>query len=110
MSGEQATRVVNIKHDDFDVYIGRMNPGRGLAQSIWANPFAIDGQTTRNQAIELFREHLENRPDLLARIHELKGKRLGCWCKPKACHGDILARLADGKPLDEIQPQQTSLF
>ena len=21
---------------------------------------------------------------------ELKGKTLGCWCKPEDCHGDIL--------------------
>jgi hypothetical protein len=26
---------------------------------------------------------------------ELKGKVLGCWCKPDACHGDVLAELAD---------------
>jgi hypothetical protein len=26
---------------------------------------------------------------------ELKGKKLGCWCKPNACHGDVLAELAD---------------
>ena len=29
-------------------------------------------------------------------VKELKGKVLGCWCRPeKACHGDILAYLAD---------------
>jgi hypothetical protein len=26
---------------------------------------------------------------------ELKGKVLGCWCSPKACHGDILAKIAN---------------
>jgi len=26
---------------------------------------------------------------------ELKGKTLGCWCKPYQCHGDVLAELAD---------------
>ena len=36
-----------------------------------------------------------NRFDLLAQLHTLKGKRLACWCKPKACHGDVLAKLAD---------------
>jgi hypothetical protein len=25
------------------------------------------------------------------RIHELKGKTLGCFCKPEACHGDVIA-------------------
>lgn len=26
---------------------------------------------------------------------ELEGKNLGCWCKPEACHGDILVKLID---------------
>ena len=26
---------------------------------------------------------------------ELKDKVLGCWCKPLACHGDVLADIAD---------------
>jgi hypothetical protein len=26
---------------------------------------------------------------------ELKGKTLGCFCKPLACHGDVLAYIAD---------------
>lgn len=24
-------------------------------------------------------------------IEKLRGKRLGCFCKPKPCHGDIIA-------------------
>lgn len=31
-----------------------------------------------------------------AELRKLRGKRLGCWCKPEACHADILAELADG--------------
>ena len=23
----------------------------------------------------------------------VKGKRLGCWCKPNKCHGDIIIKL-----------------
>ena len=34
-----------------------------------------------------------NRPELLDALHELKGKRLGCYCKPAACHGDVLVEL-----------------
>ena len=34
-------------------------------------------------------------PALLAALPELRGKRLGCWCAPQACHGDVLAQLAD---------------
>ena len=28
---------------------------------------------------------------------ELRGKVLGCWCKPALCHGDVLAIIADGE-------------
>lgn len=36
-----------------------------------------------------------NSPEHLARIPELEGKILGCWCAPQACHGDVLAELAN---------------
>ncbi len=36
-----------------------------------------------------------HKPELLESLHELKGKTLCCFCKPKACHGDVLAELAD---------------
>lgn len=26
-------------------------------------------------------------------LDELKGKTLGCWCKPECCHGDVLINL-----------------
>jgi len=28
-------------------------------------------------------------PELLERLPEPKGKALGCWCAPEACHGEI---------------------
>ncbi|WNZ62248.1 DUF4326 domain-containing protein [Myxococcus sp. MxC21-1] len=28
----------------------------------------------------------------------LRGKRLGCWCKPGPCHADILAEWVDAQP------------
>jgi hypothetical protein len=44
----------------------------------------------------MYTEYIKNKPELLKLIPvELKGKTLGCWCKPEACHGDILAELAD---------------
>lgn len=26
-------------------------------------------------------------------LHAVQGKVLGCWCKPRDCHGDILVEL-----------------
>jgi len=35
-------------------------------------------------------------PELIERAkRELRGRTIACWCKPEACHGDILAELAD---------------
>lgn len=42
---DQPTRVVHVKHEEYDVYIGRANPRNRLKASPWANPFkvGIDG-------------------------------------------------------------------
>lgn len=90
------TMVVHVNDaGGYDVYIGRAVRRRGFEGSKWGNPFPL-AMGTREQVIEAFRRHLLESPDLLAALPELKGKRLGCWCKPKACHGDVLAELADG--------------
>ena len=48
-------------------------------------------------AFDSFRWYLERRtredPAFLADVRALKGKRLGCWCKPKRCHGDEIVCL-----------------
>jgi len=91
------TRVVNVRSDEpYDVYIGRTHPGSGLEQSDWHNPFKIGVDGTREEVIEKFENYLtQDREDLMARLPELRGKTLACWCKPSDCHGDVLARLAD---------------
>lgn len=76
-------KVVNIKKNEpYDVYIGR--------GSKWGNPFK---NGTRKQNIMDYKEYIMERPDLLKELRELKGKRLGCYCAPLPCHGDILIEL-----------------
>lgn len=41
---------------------------------------------------------MRSSPELMARLGELRGKTLGCWCKNKGgkgkrCHGDTLVKL-----------------
>ena len=50
---------------------------------------------SRDEAIESYREWIVKQPQLLRDLHELKGKTLGCWCKPKTCHGDVLVELVN---------------
>lgn len=83
------TSVVHCRRDEYDVYIGR--------PSKWGNPFQVGVHGTRRQVIDMYREWILTQPLLLASMEELRGKVLGCWCKPSDCHGDVLVELCDGK-------------
>ncbi len=81
------TRVVHV-NDPHDTYIGR--------PSKWGNCFVVGVDGTRDEVIAKHAEWVYTQPELIAQIKsELKGKRLGCWCYPKPCHGDVLAWIAD---------------
>jgi hypothetical protein len=79
------TRVVNVRHEPCDVYIGR--------PSIFGNPFTTGSHRSREGAIDMYRSHFYQKirmdVDFKKAIQSLKGKTLGCYCKPLACHGDI---------------------
>lgn len=91
------TTVVHCRRSDFDVYIGRRN--NLFPESKWHNPFRIGKDGTRAEVIAKYRLYVLSRPDLMESLHELKDKRLGCWCSPKPCHGDVLADLCDNPHL-----------
>jgi hypothetical protein len=48
---------------------------------------------SREEAVSKYREWILQQPHLLDKLESLRGKTLGCWCKPKACHGDVLVQL-----------------
>lgn len=88
------TKVVHMKKEKYDIYIGR--------PSEWGNPFSHRDGTlaaykveTREEAVAAYRKWILTKPELLKRLPELKDKVLACWCAPLACHGDVLAELAD---------------
>jgi len=100
------TQVVNIRNRACDVYIGRAM--RGRPGSPFANPFRITANASREQVISRYRLWLAQQPELLQALEGLRGKRLGCWCKPLACHGDVLVELLEGPEPDS--PRQENLF
>lgn len=88
-------RVVHLKKRPYDVYIGRANSVNRLAQSKWHNQFVIGVDGTRSEVIAKYRDKLLETPELMAALPELEHLVLGCWCKPHACHGDVLADLVN---------------
>jgi hypothetical protein len=61
-------------------------------RSDWGNPFAIGKDGNRDQVIAKFHALWGKRP-----ATALKGRVLGCWCYPQACHAQVLAEAANAK-------------
>ena len=76
-----------------DVYIGR--------GGIWGNPFIIGKDGTREEVIEKYRELMHRNLNSISgeawvsKILALDGKNLVCFCKPQACHGDVLVEIIE---------------
>ncbi len=92
-----APRVVHCMRERHHAYIGR-NP-RGMPPSKWGNKFVVGVHGARGECIALhevdLRERLREDAKLMASLEELRGLVLGCWCAPRACHGDLLLWLAN---------------
>ncbi len=96
------TTVVNLNKDEYDVRIDRQSP--------WGNPFSHLAHSkarwqagSRDESIARFESWFLTSADVQAQwmrehVHLLKGARLGCHCRPKRCHGDVLAKYADNDP------------
>lgn len=78
-------KIVNINENDYDVFIGR--------PSKWGNPFKIGMDGDRLEVIRKYEKYIRNNKKLLEDLPELEGKILGCYCKPRKCHGDVLVKL-----------------
>jgi hypothetical protein len=93
------TKVVNLYKEPYDVYIGR--PGKGQ-DGYFGNPFRVGVDGPSEVVLGLYRQYLELRtkeePEFLRRILELRGKTLGCFCKPKPCHGDVILEFLERYP------------
>jgi hypothetical protein len=100
--------VVNMHHlpgralpagDPSFVYIGRP---RGNAPLGLGNPFRVGAEYKQGEAVEAFRQYARtewNNPQnplrqqitaLAQRALAGEDLKLVCWCKPKACHGDVI--------------------
>jgi len=82
--------VVNKYKEKYDVYIGR--------PSIFGNPFSVK-EYGREGCIARYKEYFYKRIKEDVKFKEevlkLKDKVLGCFCKPLACHGDVIKEYLD---------------
>jgi len=83
---------VNVRAGGCDVYIGR--------PSIWGNPFIVGKHGTREEVIKKHEAYLRKNLYLIANLYKLAGKRIGCYCAPKPCHGDNYIKLIHEFGLD----------
>lgn len=110
------TTIVNLSTDEYDEYIGRGGEYRThmLAGGIkpgeigWlGNPHPIGwcdicGEYhSRTECISKFKddfyEKIQNDSEFQSAVLALKGKRLGCYCKPEECHGDVIKEWIDSR-------------
>ena len=88
-------KVINLRKEKYTHYIGR--------GSIFGNPFAIGKDGNREEVIIKCEEWLRNNifeansdglTDIGYAIYDLPEYAiLGCYCKPQACHGDIIIKI-----------------
>jgi hypothetical protein len=100
------------------VYCGRQHPAFPDEPGTFGNPFGVGAKATTpvrcasvTEAVTMFRmwlandvratsmlpeEYVARREEILRRLPELRGKRLGCWRHALPCHASVLCELADG--------------
>lgn len=104
----QRSRAKGWRMPENTVYVGR--------PSIWGNPvdwrdytaegFQPSSRRAREWAVAVYRDWLSGRKGtgigglkrvtVLARLPELRGKNLSCWCAlDEACHADVLLEIAN---------------
>jgi hypothetical protein len=85
------------------MYIGR--EFAEFPHTPFGNPFHLKDYANREECLLAFAEYWYAPEQRWLRKMSLglEGLILACWCKPKACHGDIIAGYVDWKTKDEVQ-------
>ena len=122
------TKVVNLRRDPYDVYIGRAkrdDRGRPMKHSgYFGNPFPINARRTREQSIAAYKPYFARRlaqdPIFRQRLEALRGKVLGCFCappggvtcadKPYVCHGQVIVEYLDALLYNRGQDESAAIF
>ena len=94
------------------IYIGRVNVRKKLLESPFANPFKLTSDLASERIKVVydyfwyFYSKMKKESEFLEKVLTLRGKPLGCWCKPYVCHGDIIVNFLqaiEGKTIEDIR-------
>ena len=101
------TKVVNIKKNNYDIYIGRTGKGK---DGYYGNPFKLQKGEKRGSTLNKYKDYffnkLRNDIEFKKRILSLRNKTLGCFCKPNDCHGDIIANYLNNLRANKIDKKE----
>lgn len=100
------TTVVNIRNEKCDVKICR-TPKNEIPPApqtgCFGNPFFlrdVNNDAERSEVIRNYREYFYRKVECDTAFKDavlsLRGKKLGCFCKPKPCHGDVIVEYLEG--------------
>ena len=95
-------KVVNVSKEKCTHYCGRGNwyKGNGKNCSALGNPYGLTSRS-REESIRLYEENFKEiltKPgafeaiELIDKDSEIMEIKLGCFCKPKSCHCDVIAK------------------
>ncbi len=96
-------KVVNLRNEKYTVYIGRA--GKGL-DGYWGNPVKLNEECCvchqrhedRGSTLPCYEQYLRNRLQSSMSFRQMfmslaENDVLGCFCKPDACHGDVMVKV-----------------
>ena len=101
------TVVVNLKTEKCDIKVCRSPKGKVPSPpepGCFGNPFPLE-EYGREGCIAMFRDYfykrIEEDAEFRKAVLSLKGKRIGCFCKPLNCHGDIYKEWLDQQEIPD---------
>ncbi|MFY9779600.1 MAG: DUF4326 domain-containing protein [Candidatus Baltobacteraceae bacterium] len=100
-------RIVSVRHEACDAYLGRAMPGKPTEFTRFGNPFKVDHNHSLGATLADYVLWLTENAELIAdaRAALAQAKRPGCWCAPPGgvdidgpliCHVQVLMRAVRG--------------
>lgn len=108
LTGQPKTELVNVSR------YGKEGVQMIDRDTQFGNPFRLEkdgGDYTRKESVNRyetwFKKKIQTEPDFYEEVKKLQGETLGCWCKPKACHGDVILAYLRGNLEVELNEDST---